>query len=78
MSFKKGDILTVIFKDEEQWWTAKNKDGKKGSIPVPYVQKVCYQNISYTLPQIVQLFIYNSIFVGFGYTIFILRCLLGS
>lgn len=40
MCFKKGDILTIIFKDEEQWWTAKNKDGKKGSIPVPYVQKV--------------------------------------
>lgn len=40
LSFKKGDILTIVFKDEEQWWTAKNKDGVTGSIPVPYVQKV--------------------------------------
>nr|CAH7721799.1 unnamed protein product [Callosobruchus chinensis] len=40
LSFKRGDILTVLFKDEEQWWTAKNKDGKIGSIPVPYVQKI--------------------------------------
>lgn len=42
LSFKKGDILTIVFKDEEQWWTARNKDGKTGSIPVPYVQKVSY------------------------------------
>nr|XP_023013068.1 adapter molecule Crk [Leptinotarsa decemlineata] len=40
LSFKKGDILTILFKDEEQWWTAKNKDGQTGSIPVPYVQKI--------------------------------------
>lgn len=40
LSFKKGDILTVIFKDEEHWWTAKNKDGKVGAIPVPYVSKL--------------------------------------
>ncbi|CAH1153739.1 unnamed protein product [Phaedon cochleariae] len=40
LSFKKGDILTILFKDEEQWWTARNKDGKTGSIPVPYVQKI--------------------------------------
>lgn len=40
LPFKKGDILTVISKDEEQWWTAKNSLGAKGSIPVPYVQKI--------------------------------------
>lgn len=34
-----GDILTVISKDEEQWWTARNSVGQTGSIPVPYVQK---------------------------------------
>lgn len=39
LPFKKGEILTVISKDEEQWWTAKNSFGAKGSIPVPYVQK---------------------------------------
>lgn len=39
LPFKKGDILTIISKDEEQWWTAENAHGQKGSIPVPYVQK---------------------------------------
>lgn len=44
MTFKKGDILTIVFKDEEQWWTARNIEGKTGSIPVPYVQKVSTKN----------------------------------
>lgn len=38
LPFKKGDILTIISKDEDQWWTAKNSRGQIGSIPVPYVQ----------------------------------------
>lgn len=38
--FRKGEILTIIAKDEEQWWTAVNSAGERGSIPVPYVQKV--------------------------------------
>lgn len=40
LPFKKGDILTVISKDEDQWWTAQNDLGQNGSIPVPYVQRV--------------------------------------
>ena len=40
LPFKKGEILTVISKDEDQWWTAKNINGQTGSIPVPYVTKV--------------------------------------
>lgn len=40
LAFKKGEILTIVSKDEEQWWTAKNSAGTKGSIPVPYVQKL--------------------------------------
>ncbi|KAF2883592.1 hypothetical protein ILUMI_22587 [Ignelater luminosus] len=39
LPFKKGEILTIVSKDEEQWWTARNNLGVKGSIPVPYVQK---------------------------------------
>ncbi|KAK9890205.1 hypothetical protein WA026_010315 [Henosepilachna vigintioctopunctata] len=39
LNFKKGDILTVLSKDEDQWWTAINCRGVKGSIPVPYVEK---------------------------------------
>ncbi len=40
LPFRKGDILTIISKDEEQWWTARDSQGRTGSIPVPYVQKV--------------------------------------
>lgn len=40
LPFKKGEILTVVSKDEEQWWTARNGLGQTGSIPVPYVTKV--------------------------------------
>uniref|UniRef100_T1JIX5 Adapter molecule Crk n=1 Tax=Strigamia maritima TaxID=126957 RepID=T1JIX5_STRMM len=41
LPFKKGEVLTVVSKDEEQWWTARNNLGQTGSIPVPYVQKKC-------------------------------------
>ena len=40
LPFKKGDILMVVSKDEEQWWTARNCLGQTGSIPVPYIEKV--------------------------------------
>lgn len=39
LPFRKGEILEVISKDEEHWWTAQNKDGEVGQIPVPYVEK---------------------------------------
>lgn len=39
LPFKKGEVLTIVSKDEEQWWTARNSLGQTGSIPVPYVQK---------------------------------------
>lgn len=40
LPFRRGEILTIIRKDEDQWWTAKNALGQIGQIPVPYVQKV--------------------------------------
>lgn len=40
LPFRKGEILTVINKDEDQWWTAKNGLGQTGQIPVPYVEAV--------------------------------------
>ena len=40
LTFKKGDILEVLRKDEEEWWFARHADGREGSIPVPYVQIV--------------------------------------
>ena len=40
MPFKKGEILVIVEKPEEQWWSARNKDGRVGMIPVPYVEKL--------------------------------------
>lgn len=45
LPFRKGEILFIVNKDEDQWWTAKNSQGQVGQIPVPYVTKVsnCYK-----------------------------------
>ena len=40
LSFKKGDKMTVLRKDEEEWWFARHEDGRTGSIPVPYINVV--------------------------------------
>lgn len=40
LPFRKGEILTIVSKDEENWWTARNNLGQTGSIPVPYVAKL--------------------------------------
>lgn len=40
LPFKKNEILAIISKDEDQWWTARNDSGTIGSIPVPYVDPV--------------------------------------
>ncbi|XP_015602308.1 adapter molecule Crk [Cephus cinctus] len=47
LPFRKGEILTVISKDEDQWWTAKNSLGQTGSVPVPYIEK--YDEDSHTV-----------------------------
>lgn len=39
LPFRKGDILRVLEKPEEQWWNAQNSEGRAGMIPVPYVEK---------------------------------------
>ncbi|XP_030633086.1 adapter molecule crk isoform X2 [Chanos chanos] len=39
LPFKKGDVLRVLEKPEEQWWNAQNSEGRIGMIPVPYVEK---------------------------------------
>jgi len=38
LPFKRGDVLEIIRKQEDKWWTARNSLGKEGSIPVPYVE----------------------------------------
>lgn len=40
LPFSRGEKLMVINRDEEQWWTARNAQGRIGSIPVPYVQRL--------------------------------------
>ena len=40
LPFRKGEILEIISKEEQSWWTAKNSEGKIGQIPVPYITKV--------------------------------------
>ena len=33
-------MMTVLRKDEDDWWYARHSDGRVGSIPVPYVEVV--------------------------------------
>ena len=40
LGFKKGDILTVVKKPEDNWWIAVDSKGKRGLIPKPYVKIV--------------------------------------
>lgn len=44
LPFQRGEVLTIIRKDEDQWWTARNSVGQVGQIPVPYVQRVSVNN----------------------------------
>jgi len=46
LPFRKGDVMTVVSKDEEQWWTARNSLGQTGSIPVPYIAKLDDKSLS--------------------------------
>lgn len=48
LPFKKNDILTIIKKEEDQWWMARDCTGKEGMIPVNYVDVI--QNRA-SLPQ---------------------------
>ena len=40
LPFAKGEILTILSHDEDNWWTARNSHGQIGSIPVNYVKTV--------------------------------------
>jgi len=39
LPFKKGEILTILQRDEEKWWTARNCQGQIGMVPEPYIAK---------------------------------------
>lgn len=34
----------MISKDEEEWWTARDKNGRVGQIPVKYTMKISQSN----------------------------------
>ncbi|XP_038052987.1 adapter molecule Crk-like [Patiria miniata] len=38
LSFAKGDKLTIIRKDEDQWWLARNNMGDEGLVPANYIK----------------------------------------
>ncbi|XP_017292202.1 adapter molecule crk [Kryptolebias marmoratus] len=48
LPFHVGDVLRVLEKPEDQWWSASNQEGRVGMIPVPYVEK--YRPASPTSP----------------------------
>ena len=39
--------MTVIRKDEDEWWFARHEDGRTGAIPVPYITVVSFINYGY-------------------------------
>ncbi|CAF88559.1 unnamed protein product, partial [Tetraodon nigroviridis] len=41
LPFRKGDVLRVLERPEEQWWNAANQEGRAGMIPVPYDKAPC-------------------------------------
>jgi len=40
LPFSKGDVMTVIKKEEDKWWLAQNDQGREGMIPVPYIEVI--------------------------------------
>ena len=59
MSFRKGDILTVLKKEEDQWWLARHSSGKEGLIPVPYVEVV--SKIDLILSSLIYMQMFNCV-----------------
>ncbi|XP_060641243.2 crk-like protein [Anolis sagrei] len=56
LPFKKGEVLSIEEKPEEQWWRARNKEGRRGMIPVPYVHRLASKGAvaaggRYSLPE---------------------------
>lgn len=40
LPFEKHEILTLVRKDEEQWWTMSNSRGQTGLVPATYIERV--------------------------------------
>ncbi len=46
LAFSKGETLTIIRKDEDQWWLARNAAGEEGLVPAPYIKPISDQRSS--------------------------------
>lgn len=40
LTFKKGDIMTMLRKDQDGWYYARHSDGREGLIPNNFVEEV--------------------------------------
>lgn len=38
LSIADGETLTVVERENEDWWTVKNKSGQQGVVPAQYVE----------------------------------------
>ncbi len=50
LGFKAGEILTIVATREDGWWEAENSKGKRGVVPITYLQVnkyYCYYMIYY-------------------------------
>ena len=37
LSFMRGDLITVLYKDNDNWWMGELQDGSQGFFPANYV-----------------------------------------
>ena len=46
LSLKRGDRVTVLFKDSDNWWMGELADGQQGFFPTNYVnQRMQYSSV---------------------------------
>ena len=60
LHFKKGDIMIVLRKDEDEWWTVRHSDGRMGSIPVPYIEVVSYVFVVIVIQQSIKMYVFTT------------------
>ena len=44
LSFVRGDVITVLYKDNDNWWMGELPDGSQGFFPANYVatgEQIC-------------------------------------
>ena len=46
LPFQRGEVLTLVRKDEAQWWTVSNQYGRAGLVPVTYIEEVRHTSLA--------------------------------